>query len=254
MQRLPRASWPAIERRDDRMGQLLAPQLIRSGAGEWWVDAWPAPRASFLVVGGNVALQGSWTQAEAAFLAERLAERLRTWERVFVEMPSELEATVLPRLAPLQSWPLHVFQRAHTPMRRMEETETLRRLDATHSSALAGMSPDLHWIGDPWGGLEALAASGRAWGAWQDGALVSVAAAGLVGETHEDVFVVTQPGYRGRGLSPRCAEAVVADAMASGKTATWTTWPANASSQRVAEKLGFRKVRDLRAWIAGRPL
>jgi RimJ/RimL family protein N-acetyltransferase len=69
-----------------------------------------------------------------------------------------------------------------------------------------------------------------------------------------NLFVVTAPAFRGRGLSPRCAEAAIADIRARGKTPTWTTWPANASSLRVAEKLGFRRAYEDHAWIAGQPL
>ena len=40
----------------------------------------------------------------------------------------------------------------------------------------------------------------------------------------------------------------------SGEAATWTTWPSNRASLRVAQKLGFERVGEDHAWIAGEPL
>ena len=254
MHRLSRALWSEMHVGDDRLGQLLAPHVMQTGIGEWWVGTWPRPRASCLFVGGNLALQGTWTQPDVDFLSGLLREKLRSWDRIFLEMASELEASVLPSLRPLQYWPRVVLHLASSGSRTSVETKEFHRLDVADTPALASLCEELHWVGDSWGGLEALAQSGRAWGAWCDGTLASIAAPGLVGAAVEDVFVGTEPAFRGRGLSPRCAQAVIADIVARGKTATWTTWPANSSSLRVAEKLGFREVHEDHAWIAGHPL
>jgi predicted GNAT family acetyltransferase len=131
---------------------------------------------------------------------------------------------------------------------------TVRRLDERDVGALDGLDEGTRWISDTWGGAAGLATSGNAFGAFLDGRLASVAVPFTVGTRWVDVGVVTEPFARGRGLSPACAARVVGDIRAAGRLPCWTTTPGNAASRRVAEKLGFRAVRDDVAWVAGAPL
>ena len=83
---------------------------------------------------------------------------------------------------------------------------------------------------------------------------MAVATAFFVGIEHEDIGVVTEPGYRGRGLSTSCAAAVVADIRARGRRPTWTTSPENAGSRAVAARLGFVHARDDVLYAVGVPI
>jgi RimJ/RimL family protein N-acetyltransferase len=125
----------------------------------------------------------------------------------------------------------------------------VRRLTADDAPALQRLDPSIAWIGTTWGGLAGLAASGHAWAAFaedDDGpvAPVSVACSFFLGRRFVDLGVVTDPGFRGRGLSTACAVAVAADIRASGRRPTWTTSPDNAGSLGVAARLGFVHERD----------
>jgi RimJ/RimL family protein N-acetyltransferase len=130
----------------------------------------------------------------------------------------------------------------------------VRRLDAGDTSALESLDEGVRWIADTWGGPAGLATSGSAFGALLDGRLASVAAPFTIGERWVDIGVVTEAFARGRGLSPACAARVVGDIRAAGRLPCWTTTPGNTASRRVAEKLGFRAVRDDVVWLAGTPL
>jgi RimJ/RimL family protein N-acetyltransferase len=239
----------------DRAGLLLAPHMIHAGYGEWWVDATREPRASMIFVGGNLAFHGECARVAPDFVAGRVRGWLRSWERIFVDAPGAWEAMAREALAPLQHWPrVNLRLEGTTPAPPPPAAAEIRRLAAADAGALEALDEDIHWIGDPWGGLAPLAASGRAWGAWVDGRLASVAAALFVGDRHEDIGIVAEPAFRGRGLSPACAARVVADIQAGGREPTWTTWPRNLASLRVAAKLGFVRAYEDQAWIAGRPL
>jgi predicted GNAT family acetyltransferase len=121
-------------------------------------------------------------------------------------------------------------------------------------AGLEALHPSISWISETWGGHAGLAASGRAWVAVDDDRPVAVATAFFVGTEHEDVGVVTEPGYRGRGLSTSCAAAVVADVRARGHRPTWTTSPDNAASRAVAARLGFVHARDDVLYAVGVPI
>ncbi len=119
----------------------------------------------------------------------------------------------------------------------------VRRLGPADVDGLARLSPESSWIAATWGGPAGLAAAGVARGAFAGNRPVSVAVPFFVGEAHEDIGVVTEPEYRGRGLSTACAAAVVADIRAHGRRPTWATSPDNIGSLRVAARLGFTPVR-----------
>jgi predicted GNAT family acetyltransferase len=102
-----------------------------------------------------------------------------------------------------------------------------------------------------WGGPNGLASSGFAWGAFVAGQLVSVACTGFLGETYEDIGIVTEPGFRGLGLSPICVLALCSDIRARGHQPSWSTSPDNLASVRVAEKCGFVRQRDDLLYVVG---
>jgi len=257
MQVLARELWPQLRRSfgSGRIGLLIAPHVLNTGVGEWWVDRWPLPRASMLFVGGNLALQGDCEAVDPGFIAAIVAQRLRSWDRILIEVNGDWERIALAVVAPLQRWP-RVILRLRMQRSPLEEATAVmfRRLGPGDADALLTLSASIQWIGDTWGGLAELARSGRAWAAWSDGRPASVAAPGFVGDIVEDISVVTEPQFRGRGLSTACAALVMNDIARGGKEPIWTTWPANAASLRVAEKLGFAKSHEDHAWIAGQPL
>jgi predicted GNAT family acetyltransferase len=122
------------------------------------------------------------------------------------------------------------------------------------AAALAGLGEETSWIAASWDGPEGLAAGAAAWGAFAAGRLVAVACPFFVGTVHEDVGVATEPGFRGRGLSPACAAAVCRDVRARGRVPSWTTSPDNTPSLRVAAKLGFRERRRDRLLVVDAPV
>ena len=130
----------------------------------------------------------------------------------------------------------------------------VRRLEPADVAGLEALDPSISWISETWGGHAGLAASGTAWVAVDDGRPVAVATAFFVGAEHEDIGVVTEPGYRGRGLSTSCAAAVVADVRARGRRPTWTTSPDNTGSRAVAARLGFVHARDDVLYAVGVPI
>ncbi len=86
-----------------------------------------------------------------------------------------------------------------------------------------------------------------------DGRLVSVAVTFFVGDRYEEIGVVTEPGFQGRGLSAACAGELARDIQARGRRASWTTAPENKASLRVAEKLGFTLDRYDQLCVVGIP-
>jgi len=115
----------------------------------------------------------------------------------------------------------------------------LRRLVSTDVHHLWGLTPASAWITKTWGGPAGMAASGYAWGVFAAERLVSVACTFFLGAEYEDLGVVTEPGFRGLGLSVACAGALCQEIQDRGHRPSWSTAPDNIASLRVAEKLGF---------------
>ncbi len=84
--------------------------------------------------------------------------------------------------------------------------------------------------------------------------LASVACTFFLGETYEDIGVVTGPAFRGQGLSTACAGALCGDIWARGHQPTRTNSPDNLASVRVAEKLGFVVQRHDLLYVVGIPI
>ncbi len=207
---------------------------MATGVGRWVVDRWPDPRAVLVTLpGGNHAVRGDpdaldpngivgFVEAPPHWHA-RLGGR--TWDRVIATRPD---------LAPPPS--------------------DARLLGVRDAAALAALDPGSAWIHETWGGAERLAAAGVARAVIVDGRAVTVAVPFYVGERFEDIGVVTDPQYRGRGLSTACAAAVVADIRRRGRVPSWTTSPDNAASLAVAARLGFVHARDDVLYAVGVPV
>ena len=217
----------------ERPGPVIWAHVLHTGYGSCAVDRWPDPRAVLAEIGGNYSLRGDPDRVGG--LADTLAG--------FVEAPPEW-LLALRRIDPgLHSWDRVIFELAGRPAPPPRVEAEVRRLTGGDTGAVAGLSEDIGWIGETWGDGAGLAAGGLGWGAFVDGRLASVAVPFYLGERYEDIGVVTEPEHRGRGLSPACAAAVIADALARGHRAAWSTSTDNVASIRVAERLGFRLAR-----------
>ena len=127
----------------------------------------------------------------------------------------------------------------------------IRKLQAVDAPALAGLSKESAWVTKTWGGAAGLADSGKAWGAFVQGNLVSVACTFFLGIQYEDLGIVTEPAYRGHGLSTACTAALVQDVLRQGKRVSWNTSTSNAASMRVAKKVGLRFSRYDQLFVTG---
>jgi GNAT superfamily N-acetyltransferase len=222
----------------ERPGPIIHSHIVATGVGRCRADDAAHPRTALAEVpGGNVACRGEpavvpdvrgFVEAAPEWLpALKAVAELELWERIIAVLPEAAD----PR-------PGHA----------------VRRLGPADVAGLDALDPSIAWISETWGGHAGMAASGRAWGAVADGRLVAVAVAFLVGTVYEDIGVVTEPAYRGRGLSTACSAAVVADIRARGRRPTWTTSPDNAGSRSVAARLGFVPVRDDVLYAVGVPI
>ena len=111
-----------------------------------------------------------------------------------------------------------VARRCGTPLSaRSTPLASRRRRRARRAGPVDGV--DLRELG----GHAGSAASGRAWAVFADDRAVAVACPFFVGREHEDIGVVTERAYRGRGLSTSCAAAVIDDIRGRGRRPTWTT-------------------------------
>jgi GNAT superfamily N-acetyltransferase len=214
----------------ERPGPLLHAHVRASGVGRCWADSRLDPTTAVAELpGDNIALRGiprelpdlaGFVEAPPVWLPVLRAVDPATavWQRVIAVLPAAVDVP-----------PPGVGA---------------RRLTAADTAALAEVDPSIAWIGETWDGPAGLARSGVAWGAFDGPRLVSVACAFFVGRRFEDIGVVTEPAYRGRGLSTACAAGVVRDIRDRGRQPTWTTSPDNVGSRRVAEHLGFVHARD----------
>ncbi len=224
----------------ERPGPTMWAHVAATGVGRCRADRWPDPRAALIELpGGNLALGGEPVELPpglVGFADARPEWRAAlghppTWARLVAVLPAD---AAVPR----------------TAERRPEP----RLLGPADAAALAALDPGSDWIHDSWGGAAGLAAAGVARGIVVDGRAVSVAVPFYVGERHEDIGVVTDPGFRGRGLSTTCAAALVDDIRGRGRTPTWTTSPGNGASRAVAARLGFRHERDDVLYALGVPV
>lgn len=218
----------------ERPGPLIHAHVVSTGHGRCRVDRWPDPRAVIAELPDNLALRGDPDALDPAHLPDLAG---------FVEAPPAF-VPLLRALDPeLTAWDRIVAvlpEAAEVPPPRVP----VRRLVPADAPALAGLDPTIDWISKTWGGPDGLAGSGYAWAAFAGDRPVSIAVSFYVGETYEDIGVVTEAGHRGRGLSTACVSALIGDIRARGHRPSWTTSPDNAGSRGVADRLGFAHVRE----------
>jgi RimJ/RimL family protein N-acetyltransferase len=227
----------------DRPGPLVGLHAIQTGNGALFVDRWPDPRGVLARTGGNYSLVGDPEALAPEDLAGRVSGMVHAPER-FVPL--------LERSFPdLVVWERIILELPERPTYRVPPGCAIRRLDKDDAHHLWGLGSQTEWISDTWGGPRGLASSGTGWGAFVEDRLVSVAVPFYVGDRYEDIGVVTESDFRGRGLSAACAGRVAEDILERGRRASWSTSPDNEASLRVAEKVGFEPVRDDRLYVVG---
>ena len=222
---------------------LTAWHVLMTGKGAVFVDQWPEARAALVATGSNYALLGDPTAIRA--------DELRQWVSGFLEAADAFTS----RLRSLEPRP-YEWPRVNLLQTTVREPSTVgaevRRLVLKDAPQVAALKVESNWIADTWGGAPGLAASGFAYGAFVDGHLASVACTFFVAERFEDIGVITETAFRGRGLSPACAAGLCADIRTRGRIPSWSTSPDNTASLRVAEKLGFTLGHHDRMWVVGR--
>ena len=217
--------------------------VATTGNGACLVDRWPEPRAALALTYSNYALVGSPGALDADELRGRVVG--------FLEGAEAFDSLVRRAFAGAVAWPRITLVERTLPAAGTVAAE-VRPLAVTDAPHVWALTPESLWIANTWGGPAGLAAGGYAWGAFVDGHLASVACSFSVADRFEDLGVITEPAFRGRGLSPACAAALCADIHARGRQASWTTSLDNTASLRVAEKLGFRMHHHDRLWVIGR--
>ena len=230
----------------DRPGPLVGLHVIHTGNGACFVDRWPEPRAIITDTAGNYALAGDPDALQPDELQRRIAG--------FVDAPEPFVPLLRAAFTDVTVWERVILDLEARPSVAAPSGFLLRRLGAADAYHLWGLSPGSAWISKTWGGPPGLAASGYAWGAFSEARLVSVACPFFVGAGYKDLGVVTEPEFRGRGLSVACAGAVCGDILDRGRRPSWTTATDNLASLRVAEKLGFVHQRRDRLYVVGIPV
>jgi RimJ/RimL family protein N-acetyltransferase len=170
----------------------------------------------------------------------------------FISAPPAFVPLLEAAFPTLVKWPRMIGLLPEAPKVAPTTTAELRRFSLKDAGELEELSAESVWVAQTWGGGRALAQSGYGWGSWVDGVLASVACTFFLAEEYEDVGVVTEPAYRGVGLSTACTYELCLDIFARGRRPTWATSPDNRGSWRVAEKLGFVHLRDDWLYVAGR--
>lgn len=228
----------------ERPGPLIGMHVINTGNGACWVDRWPAPRAVLATTADNVTLAGA---AEAFHAAE-----LRSRVRGYIEAPENFARLLALVCADCKPWPRVIFELRHNL--KQKTSPAVRRLTSADAHHLWALGYENSWISKTWGGPFGLAASGYAFGAFINERLTAVACTFYLGAHYEDIGVVTEREFQGRGLSTACAAALCEDIIARGHIPSWSTSTDNLASIRVAEKLGFTLQRRDLLYLVGVPL
>lgn len=227
----------------ERPGPLIGSHVIQTGHGTCFVDRWPKPQAILVETAGNYSLIGEAQVLTPADIQPYLSGFVETSE-AFVPL---LE-TAFPDV---RIWPRLIFVQEDVPSPVAATPASIRRLRPSDADHLQGLDPQSAWISKTWGGPQGLAASGYGWGAFVAGRLASVACTFFLGQTYEEIGVVTESKFRGSGLSTACAAALCHDIWARDRRPSWTTSSDNPASRRVAEKLGFVLDRHDRLYVVG---
>ncbi len=218
-------------------GPMVGRHVLNTGCGEILVDRFPDPRLIFSRAGGNLALAGDPDVATVPKLQVMIQDGM-------LEAGAEFGPRLRQAFSRVLVWERLIYVQESHPVVRETKGFILRRVRGSDSPAVVGISPDLRWIWNTWGDAAALAGSGCAWGAFRDGRPVALACSFFVGDDYEDIGVITEPGFRGLGLSSSCTTMLSLDIRARGRTACWSTSKPNIASRRVAEKSGFALARE----------
>ncbi|MCE7982928.1 MAG: GNAT family N-acetyltransferase [Caldilinea sp. CFX5] len=227
----------------DRPGPLIGLHLLNGGHGTAWADRWPAPQAIYVETAQNGSLAGDPTALTPAMIRDVVVG--------FIEAPAAFVPLLQEVFPDLVVWDRVIYKLPAAPIYRQPTGFTLRRLTSADARHLANLSDESSWISKTWGGPAGLAASGYAWGAFAGDQLAAVANSFFLGDQYEEIGVVTEPVFRGRGVSVACSGALCEEIRARGRIPSWTTSPDNIASKRVAEKLGFQHVRDDHLYVVG---
>jgi RimJ/RimL family protein N-acetyltransferase len=228
----------------DAPGPLVGLHVLNTGHGAIFADRWPNPRTVLADTMGNYQLRGD----PAALSLDDLRLRLSG----FVDAPHAFEPVLRSAFPSLTVWPRVMLELPSGEPPAPEVAAEVRKLTPENTYQVWAVSPSLAWIADTWGGPPSLTAGGFAYGAFVDQCLVSVACSFFVGDSYEDIGVVTEPAFRRQNLSAACAAALCRDIVSRGRRPSWTTSLDNISSLAVARKLGFTKTRDDRLLVVGR--
>ena len=187
----------------DQPGPLAGLHILNSGNGACFVDRWPEPRTVLAGTGGNYTLLGDPRALRPADLQPHVRGYLNTTEALV-----PLLVSAFPDAKP---WARVILARHASSKSIAIGEHDVRRLGPRDAHYVAQLGADSAWISMTWGGPSGLASSGYAWGAFAAGRLVSVACTFFLGQTLEDIGVVTEPDFRGQGLSAACASALCRD-------------------------------------------
>ncbi len=230
----------------DRPGPLVGLHVLQTGWGSCFADRWPCPRALLVEAAGNHSLAGEPESLSASDLTDHV--------QGFLEAGPPFEKLIRDAFPAAIIWPRVIMTRAGAPYCENPRGFEIRRLYPSDSGYLRALSADIRWIYRTWGGPDGLADGLHAWGAFAAGRLVSVACSFFVGENYEDIGVVTEPEFRGQGISAACVAGLCGHIVARGRQPSWTTSLDNPASLRVAEKLGFLLHRHDRLFVIGEPV
>lgn len=230
----------------DQPGPQIGLHVIQSKFGTAWADRWPNPQAIFVETAQNAVLHGDPAALTPTMIRD-VVTGFVTASPAFVPL---LKAT----FPDLVVWDRVIYALPAQPHYLQPVGFSIRRLTAPDAGQLENLSTESFWISKTWGGPAGLAASGYAWGAFAGERLAAVANTFFLGDHYEDLGVVTEPEFRGRGLSVACSGLLCDEILARGRIPSWTTSPDNTASLRVAEKLGFTFVRNDYVYVIDIPI
>ena len=230
----------------EQPGPVIGAHVIQTGKGRCYANRWPSPQAILVETAGNYALLGEPQVINP--------ENIQPLIKGFVATSKQLLPALKAAFPDFYTWKRVVLTQQDTFSQPQNDEHSIRPLISSDSHHLQGLGLESSWISKTWDGPEGLAASGFCWGAFVGGQLASVACTFFLGETYEDIGVVTEPRYQRLGLSTACVGALCRDIRARGHQPSWTTSPDNLASMRVAEKLGFTLQRHDLLYVVGVPV